>query len=40
MTTHTTKTGHQIGTREAWLTARLALLAEEKALTQRGDELA
>jgi predicted dithiol-disulfide oxidoreductase (DUF899 family) len=28
------------GTREEWLTARLALLAEEKELTRRSDELA
>ena len=34
MTTHTT------GTREQWLAARLALLKEEKELTQRSDELA
>ena len=34
MTTHTT------GTREEWLTKRLALLAAEKQLTQRSDELA
>jgi predicted dithiol-disulfide oxidoreductase (DUF899 family) len=31
---------HQIGTREEWLAARLALLEEEKALTRRSDELA
>src|SRR5262245_20237104 len=31
---------HLIGTREEWLTARLALLEEEKALTRRSDELA
>jgi predicted dithiol-disulfide oxidoreductase (DUF899 family) len=34
MTTHTT------GTREEWLAARLELLAAEKELTRRGDELA
>ncbi|HEY0557792.1 MAG TPA: DUF899 domain-containing protein [Thermoanaerobaculia bacterium] len=34
MTTHTT------GTREEWLAARRALLAEEKELTRRSDELA
>ena len=34
MTTHTT------GTREEWLSARLALLEDEKELTRRGDELA
>jgi predicted dithiol-disulfide oxidoreductase (DUF899 family) len=34
MTTHTN------GTREEWLTKRLALLAAEKQLTQRSDELA
>jgi predicted dithiol-disulfide oxidoreductase (DUF899 family) len=33
-------TSHKIGTREEWLTARLALLEDEKALTRRGDELA
>ncbi|AHG88142.1 protein of unknown function DUF899 thioredoxin family protein [Gemmatirosa kalamazoonensis] len=33
MTTHTT------GTRDEWLTARLALLDEEKELTRRSDEL-
>jgi predicted dithiol-disulfide oxidoreductase (DUF899 family) len=31
---------HKIGTREEWLAKRLELLAEEKALTRRGDELA
>jgi predicted dithiol-disulfide oxidoreductase (DUF899 family) len=36
----TTETTHTIGTREEWLAARLALLAEEKAFTRRGDELA
>src|ERR1700756_4408007 len=34
MNTHTT------GTRQDWLTARLALLDAEKKLTRRGDELA
>jgi len=34
MTTHTT------GTRQEWLAARLALLADEKEHTRRGDELA
>ena len=33
-------TAHKTGTREEWLAARLDLLAEEKALTRRGDELA
>jgi len=33
-------TGHQTGTREEWLTARLDLLAAEKELTKRSDELA
>ncbi len=33
-------TTHPTGTREEWLQARLALLAAEKALTRRGDELA
>jgi predicted dithiol-disulfide oxidoreductase (DUF899 family) len=31
---------HKTGTREEWLTARLALLEAEKELTQRSDELA
>lgn len=31
---------HPTGTREQWLTARLALLEAEKAHTRRGDELA
>jgi predicted dithiol-disulfide oxidoreductase (DUF899 family) len=30
---------HKTGTREEWLTARLELLAAEKELTRRGDEL-
>ncbi len=33
-------TAHPIGTREEWLTARRDLLAAEKELTRRGDELA
>ena len=33
-------TEHAIGTREEWLAARLELLAAEKKLTRRGDELA
>src|SRR6478672_12823009 len=33
-------TDHKIGTREEWLAARLELLEAEKALTQRGDQLA
>jgi predicted dithiol-disulfide oxidoreductase (DUF899 family) len=33
-------TKHMTGTREAWLAARTELLAQEKALTQRSDELA
>jgi predicted dithiol-disulfide oxidoreductase (DUF899 family) len=33
-------TGHKIGTREEWLTARLAVLEAEKELTRRSDELA
>jgi predicted dithiol-disulfide oxidoreductase (DUF899 family) len=33
-------TTHTIGTREEWLAARLALLAGEKELTHRSDELA
>ena len=33
-------TTHLTGTREDWLTARLALLEEEKELTRRSDELA
>jgi predicted dithiol-disulfide oxidoreductase (DUF899 family) len=35
-----TMTDHKTGTREEWLAARLELLAAEKALTRRGDELA
>ena len=33
-------TGHTVGTREAWLKARLELLEAEKALTRRSDALA
>jgi predicted dithiol-disulfide oxidoreductase (DUF899 family) len=33
-------TKHSTGTRQQWLEARLALLADEKALTHRSDELA
>jgi predicted dithiol-disulfide oxidoreductase (DUF899 family) len=33
-------TTHHIGTQEEWLAARLELLAEEKELTHRSDELA
>jgi predicted dithiol-disulfide oxidoreductase (DUF899 family) len=33
-------TKHETGTRERWLAARLELLAEEKELTRRSDELA
>ena len=33
-------TEHHIGTREAWLSARLALLAAEKALTRQSDAVA
>jgi predicted dithiol-disulfide oxidoreductase (DUF899 family) len=33
-------TKHTTGTREEWLTARLALLEAEKALTRQSDELA
>ena len=33
-------TGHQIGTREQWLAARGELLAKEKELTRRSDQLA
>ena len=31
---------HKTGTREEWLTARLDLLAAEKELTRRNDEVA
>ena len=30
----------KVGTREEWLAARTALLAEEKELTRRSDEVA
>jgi predicted dithiol-disulfide oxidoreductase (DUF899 family) len=33
-------TDHKTGTRSEWLAARLELLAAEKALTKRGDEVA
>src|SRR5213596_3869812 len=33
-------TNHKIGTREQWQAARETLLAEEKELTRRSDELA
>jgi predicted dithiol-disulfide oxidoreductase (DUF899 family) len=33
-------TKHTVGTRKEWLAARIALLAEEKELTRRSDELA
>ena len=33
-------TTHKTGTREEWLTARLALLEKEKELTRRSDEVA
>ena len=33
-------TQHKVGTREEWLAARTALLAEEKELTRRSDQLA
>ena len=33
-------TNHVTGTHEEWLAARLELLAAEKELTRRGDELA
>ena len=33
-------TSHKTGTREEWLAARLELLAAEKALTRRSDEVA
>ena len=33
-------TQHRTGTREEWLAERLELLAAEKELTRRGDELA
>ena len=35
-----TTTDHKTGTREEWLAARLELLAAEKVLTRRSDELA
>ena len=33
-------TKHRTGTREEWLAARLELLAAEKELTRRSDEVA
>ena len=33
-------TEHKVGTREEWLAARTALLADEKVFTHRSDELA
>jgi predicted dithiol-disulfide oxidoreductase (DUF899 family) len=36
----TTQTKHPTGSRQEWLTARLALLEAEKDLTRRSDELA
>jgi predicted dithiol-disulfide oxidoreductase (DUF899 family) len=33
-------TTHKVGTREEWLAARGQLLAKEKELTRRGDQLA
>src|SRR5262245_65865832 len=38
--TMTTTTTHKTGRREGWLAARLALLAAEKDLTHRSDEVA
>jgi predicted dithiol-disulfide oxidoreductase (DUF899 family) len=35
-----TMTTHKTGTRDEWLSARIDLLAAEKELTRRGDELA
>ena len=35
-----TLTKHKVGTREEWLTERIALLEAEKELTRRSDELA
>jgi len=35
-----TMTDHKTGTREEWMAARVELLAAEKALTRRGDEVA
>ncbi len=39
-TTSTPAAGHRVVSREEWLEARIALLAEEKELTRRRDELA
>jgi predicted dithiol-disulfide oxidoreductase (DUF899 family) len=33
-------TTHETGTREEWIAARLELLAQEKNLTRRSDEVA
>jgi len=38
--TAASNTGHRVATRETWLQERTALLAEEKVLTRRSDELA
>ncbi len=35
-----TTTTHRTGTREEWLAARVELLASEKELTRRSDEIA
>jgi predicted dithiol-disulfide oxidoreductase (DUF899 family) len=40
MTENGTMTTHNIGTRDEWLAARLALLDAEKALTRQSDEIA
>ncbi len=40
MTTTINRTVHTIGTRQEWLARRLDLLAAEKELTKRSDELA
>jgi predicted dithiol-disulfide oxidoreductase (DUF899 family) len=40
MTDHTIETNHTTGTREQWLAARLELLAAEKELTRRSDDVA
>ena len=40
MSNHGTGNKHRTGTREEWLSERLALLQEEKALTRQGDALA
>ena len=38
--TAASRTGHRVASREAWLQERTALLADEKELTRRNDELA